>query len=122
MVTGRACPRLCERVAGATVEAFATRGAILLTLTTHARDILRKVPFQPAFGPGAGLRIARSQSKEGVFLTALASAPSQDDDVVDDDGARVFLGPVAARRFDGGSLDARTDDRGRIEFVVRTPA
>jgi len=95
----------------------------MLTLTAHARDILRKVPHQPAFGPGAGLRIALSQSKDrsdqDVFVTALATTPRRDDEVVDCGGARVFLGPLAARRFDGARLDARTDAEGRIEFVVR---
>jgi len=91
----------------------------MLTLTANARDILRKVPHQPALGPGAGLRIALSQSKDDVFVTALATTPRRDDEVVDCDGARVFLGPLAARRFDGSRLDARTDGLGRIEFVVR---
>ncbi len=91
----------------------------MLNLTENARDILRKVPHQPELGPGAGLRIARSQAKDGVFLTSLTHAPRRNDEVVDDDGARVFLGPVAAERFEGGRLDARTDPRGRIEFVVR---
>ena len=101
--------------------ALATEGATLLTLTENARDILRKVPHQPAMGPGAGLRIARSQTKDDVFVTALTPAPRRDDEVVDDEGARVFLGPLAARRFDGRRLDARHDDAGRIEFVVSRP-
>jgi len=90
----------------------------LLTLTASARDILRKVPYQPALGPEAGLRISLSRSKEG-FATELAPGPRADDEVVDRDGARVFLGPVAARRFAAHRLDARHDDLGRIEFVVR---
>lgn len=94
----------------------------MLTLTANAREILRKVPHQPSLGPGAGLRIAKSQSKDEVFVTTLATTPRRDDEVVDHDGARVFLGPLAARRFDGRRLDARHDDAGRIEFVVSRPA
>lgn len=93
----------------------------MLTLTANAREILRKVPHQPSLGPGAGLRIAKSQSKDEVFVTTLATTPRRDDEVVDHDGARVFLGPLAARRFSESELDARTDDAGRVEFVVRRP-
>jgi hypothetical protein len=95
----------------------------MLHLTANARDILRKVPHQPSLGPGAGLRISRSRaedrSREDVFVTTLATRPRRGDEVVDCEGARVFLGPLAARRFEGARLDARTDDLGRIEFVVR---
>ncbi|GAA2151947.1 hypothetical protein GCM10009844_34720 [Nocardioides koreensis] len=91
----------------------------MLTMTENARDILRKIPDQPDQPAGAGLRIARSRGSRSTFTTALADAPRRGDEIVDHDGARVFLGPVAARRFTDARLDARTDVVGRIQFVVK---
>ncbi len=91
----------------------------MLTMTENARDILRKIPDQPDQRPGAGLRIAQTRGSRSAFTTTLADTPRRDDEVVERDGARVFLGPVAAQRFTDAKLDARKDDLGRIQFVVK---
>lgn len=90
----------------------------MLTLTPLAHDTLtdlRRMPHVPA---GSGLRIRRHEGRDG-FSVGRARTPGEDEVVVEDDGVRVFLGPVAARRFDRHELDVRRDRTGRLEFVVR---
>jgi Fe-S cluster assembly iron-binding protein IscA len=49
-------------------------------------------------------------------------SPQESDEVVEHDGARVFLGPIAALKFNDSVLDVRTDGLGRLQFVVRDAA
>lgn len=95
----------------------------MLTMTDQAHRIVRQIALQPGLDGAAGLRIARNTEHpddHDRFTTGLASGPQDGDAVVVQDGARVFLAPVAARTLEDSTLDARYDDRGRIEFVTRT--
>lgn len=92
----------------------------MLTLTDTARDVLRRIPRQPDQPSTAGLRIAPRATEDSGFRVAAAPRPRSGDHVLDDGEARVFLADEAADRFEDAELDARKDDRGRIEFVVRT--
>lgn len=92
----------------------------MLAMTDQARRIVRQIPLQPGLDGEAGLRIAQGAGPDDPFSTGLARRPEDGDTVIDEQGARVFLGPVAAHSLDGSTLDARYDDRGRIEFVTRT--
>lgn len=94
----------------------------MLNLTSGARTVLQKFTRHPTLSPTAGLRIARSKKSEDRFHVEVVPEPQQDDKVIEDDGARVFLGPVAARRLGDHTLDARNDAQGRVEFVVRAAA
>lgn len=69
-----------------------------------------------------GLRIAPGQQPSAPLRVAMAPAPQPGDATVEQDGARVFCAPQTEERLDGGRLDARRDDRGRLEFVVNRPA
>lgn len=92
----------------------------MLALTDSARDVVRKIPNQPMLPSSAGLRIAyrTGVAADGSLEVAAVHEPHPDDQVVDSDGARVFLGTRAATALADKVLDARTDDRGRIEFSV----
>jgi iron-sulfur cluster assembly protein len=92
----------------------------MLTLTDQADDIIRNIPADYGSSTSAGLRIALG-SDDGLQVHR-AAQPRPLDEVLDFDGARLFLGPVAARRLDGKRLDARVDDRGRVQFHTSTPA
>lgn len=95
----------------------------MLTLTDSARDVVRKIPHQPLLPSTAGLRICRRTgvAADGPLDVAAVHEPEPTDQVVDSDGARVFLGEQAAVALDGLVLDAGTDDRGRIQFSVVGP-
>jgi Fe-S cluster assembly iron-binding protein IscA len=90
----------------------------VLTITDRARAVLRRIPQQPTLPDTAGLRIARNEARQGRYRVTAVPEPRHDDRVLEDQGARVFLGPVAAVRLRGRTLDARRDRQGRIEFVL----
>ena len=93
----------------------------MLTLTEGAHKAVAEIsrPSLPADLPG--LRICRRPDRP-TFAVRRAVVPEETDQVVEHDGARVFLAPIAALRFRDSVLDVRTDDRGRLEFVVRDRA
>ncbi|MBS2939111.1 hypothetical protein KDN32_15325 [Nocardioides sp. J2M5] len=91
----------------------------MLTLTRRAHDALvdlQRLPHTPA---GLGLQIRQHRDRPG-FGVRRATRPEADEVVVGpDEGPRVFLGPVAARRFAEHELDVRGELPVRLEFVVR---
>ncbi|WP_121252840.1 Fe-S cluster assembly protein HesB [Nocardioides ferulae] len=93
----------------------------MLHLTEQARNLLRRIPPHHADGRTAGLRIARGDGRHRFRVRAV-SGPEPGDEVIDDDGARVFLGPVAAEELGGAVLDVATDDQGRAQFKTSRAA
>jgi Fe-S cluster assembly iron-binding protein IscA len=67
----------------------------MLTLTTEAAAEIRNIVDQPDAPEGGGLRIANDPTA-GSLTLSLAAVPGEDDRVVDESGARVFLDPQAA--------------------------
>jgi Fe-S cluster assembly iron-binding protein IscA len=49
---------------------------------------------------------------------SLATSPQEGDQVVDTDGAKLFLDGEAARVLDDKSLDAAVDSNGAVQFEV----
>ena len=93
----------------------------MLTLTDTASTEIRNIIADPEVPDGCGLRIANDPAAGGLTLT-LATAPAEDDQVLDDAGARVFLEPQAAQLLDDKSLDAATDGDGQLRFTVAAQA
>jgi Fe-S cluster assembly iron-binding protein IscA len=58
---------------------------------------------------GSGLRITATEDADGERALSLevAAAPAEGDQVVDEDGTRVFLEPTAASLLDDKVLDAQ---------------
>jgi iron-sulfur cluster assembly protein len=77
----------------------------MLSLTEQAKEVIKGIVEE--VGPEAGLRI--TASGEGNGDTALdfdlAPAPGEGDEVVEDDGAKVFLDPAAAEVLADKTLD-----------------
>ena len=90
----------------------------MLTLTDNAVSAIRALTSQPDQAPDAGLRI-RGQG-EGVppFQLALADTPADGDQVIEANGARVFLASDAAAVLADKALDAEVDDQGAVAFSV----
>jgi len=89
----------------------------MLTLTAEAAAEIRNIVDQPDAPEGGGLRIANDVSA-GSLTLSLAAVPGEDDRVVDESGARVFLDPQAAVILDDKTLDVTADQQGRVQFAI----
>ncbi|KAA1415851.1 Fe-S cluster assembly protein HesB [Nocardioides humilatus] len=86
----------------------------MLTLTENACDIVKRYAAHPDTPDEAGLRISTTP---GAQLTvATADEPVAGDQVVDQDGAKVFLDQAAAEQLDDKVLDANLDHSGNVQF------
>ena len=93
----------------------------MITFTQQAIAVMRQVTAHPKLAPSSGLRIAASRDRDG-FQVRTVRGPEPGDQVVEEQGGRLYLGPQAARRVDGHVLDAVTDPHGRVQVVMRTAA
>jgi iron-sulfur cluster assembly protein len=87
----------------------------MLTLTDNAATIVKSIAEQPET---AGLRITSDGSPESAFGVSTASGPQADDQVVEQDGATVYLDPNAAQQLDDKILDAGVDEAGNLQFAL----
>jgi iron-sulfur cluster assembly protein len=81
----------------------------MLTVTTDAADAIRSVLGAKV----GGVRISTGApfNGSGPSLTLeVAPAPEPDDEVVDAEGAQLYLDPVAVDVLDGKVLDAQRED------------
>ncbi|MBS46058.1 MAG: Fe-S cluster assembly protein HesB [Nocardioides sp.] len=89
----------------------------MLTLTENASSIVREITTQPGLPESAGLRIT-SDGEPSSFAIAAAEAPEAQDQVVDQDGATIYLDEQASVMLDDKVLDAAVDEQGRVEFAL----
>jgi iron-sulfur cluster assembly protein len=88
----------------------------MLTLTETAQTIITGIVGQSDVADAGGLRISGA---EGDTLdVGVASAPVDGDQVLETEGARVFLDDVATTALDDKVLDAAPDDAGRVTFTI----
>lgn len=92
----------------------------MLTLTDNAVLAIRSIVGEPRLPEAAGLRIASGAGANGAqeFGAELTGGPGPADQVIDEEGARVFLDPAAAGALDHMMLDAQVNDRGEVSFQV----
>ncbi len=84
----------------------------MLTLSANARHAVRDVTRRAHLSPQGGLRIAESPERAGAFEVSLAAAPADGDEVVEVDGARVFVEPRTSTLLADQQLDAATSAEG----------
>jgi Fe-S cluster assembly iron-binding protein IscA len=92
----------------------------VLTLTDNAADAVKTIAEAAEGTPDeSGLRIQAEASGDGQvgFGLAMVDSPAEDDQVIEEDGARVFLGPDAAVYLDDKVLDA-TVVGDRVQFSL----
>ena len=89
----------------------------MLSLTENARTVIQSIVSGPE-DESAGLRIVGPQNGQDGLTVSTAAAPVEGDQVVDEEGARVFVEPGAAVLLDDKILDARLDAQGSVEFLV----
>jgi iron-sulfur cluster assembly protein len=96
-------------------------GHIMLVLTTAAVEVVKAVTAVPEAPEGAGLRIAAASGESpntGALQVTAVASPGEHDQVLEGDGARVFLEPQAAAYLDDKVLDAQMDEQGRAHFTL----
>lgn len=92
----------------------------MLALTDQAASAIRTLTTQPDMPDQTGLRIAPAVDEGGTptFALSLTTSPEPKDQVVESEGARVFLDPDVAPVLDDKTLDAQVDEQGRVEFQL----
>ncbi|WDZ87102.1 HesB/IscA family protein [Micromonospora cathayae] len=87
----------------------------MLTMTDNAVLVIRDLAAQQDVSDAGGLRIA-ADTAAGSLTVELVEQPAQGDQVVDTDGARIFLDSDAAELLTDTSVDASVDDEGVVQF------
>ncbi|MFG1953040.1 iron-sulfur cluster biosynthesis family protein [Micromonospora sp. NPDC048830] len=87
----------------------------MLTMTDNAVLVIRDLANQEDVAEGGGLRIA-ADTDAGSLTIELVAEPAQGDQVVDTQGARIFLDSDAAELLSDSSVDATVDDEGIVQF------
>jgi iron-sulfur cluster assembly protein len=90
----------------------------MLTLTDGAVSAIRNLTSQPELPDQTGLRIMSQPEGGPSFEVTLAPSPVEGDQVIEAQGARVFLEREAATALDDKSLDAQVDDEGTVAFTL----
>lgn len=93
----------------------------MLVLTEAAAEVVKSVTSVSQTPDRSGLRISSSvtgpEDASSLRVTA-ASSPDDQDQVVENAGARVFVEPQAAAYLDDKVLDAQLDEQGKAHFSL----
>ncbi|MCP3782859.1 adhesin [Micromonospora sp. A3M-1-15] len=87
----------------------------MLTMTENAILVIRDLANQQDVAEAGGLRIA-ADTDAGSLSIELVEQPIQGDQVVDNQGARIFLDSDAAELLNDTAVDATVDDEGIVQF------
>jgi iron-sulfur cluster assembly protein len=90
----------------------------MLVLTDTATSVIRGLVDRPELTGAPGLRIAGTHNGEEDLTVSTVETPAAGDQVIEDQGARVFLEPGAATLLDDKVLDATVDEQGRVRFLL----
>ncbi|MFJ2033045.1 Fe-S cluster assembly protein HesB [Streptosporangium sp. NPDC087985] len=90
----------------------------MLTLTDTAAQVIRDLSSQVADSADTGVRISSQADGTGSLLLSIVDGPESDDQVVETEGARIFLDATAADMLDDKALDADIDEGGSVAFLV----
>ncbi len=88
----------------------------MLTITENAADVVKKIVEHNETEDDAGLRISQSADESLALSPAVTAQPG--DQVVEENGARVFLDDGAAAVLDNQILDATVGADGSMQFAV----
>lgn len=92
----------------------------MLAITDTAAEAIRGIVAAPELPDGAGLRIATITPAEGqaaALEVSVAETPAEDDQVVSESGARVFVEAEAVPLLDDKLLDAQIEGT-RVGFML----
>ena len=89
----------------------------MLTLTQNASAVVKQIADQTS-GDGSGLRISQQAPDTPTLDVEPTAEPQPGDQVVEAEGARVFLEEQAAVTLDTMVLDAQVDQAGSVQFSI----
>jgi Fe-S cluster assembly iron-binding protein IscA len=92
----------------------------MLTMTETASTLVRTITDQSVGTPEGGLRISQADSATD-FAVDVVAAPGAADQVVEREGARVFLEGNAAEALSDRVLDAQLDENNAVRFSLGLP-
>jgi Fe-S cluster assembly iron-binding protein IscA len=91
----------------------------MLVLTRTAVAVVNTLTTAEGQPEGTGLRISADTAPAGGGLQVqVTSGPAEDDQVLAEEGVRVFLDPDAATYLDDKVLDAKVDGQGGAQFTL----
>jgi iron-sulfur cluster assembly protein len=88
----------------------------MLTLTDNASTIVKEISAQ--IPEAAGLRITSESADQSSFEVEPAPAAEPGDEVVEQDGATLYLDEAASLQLDDKVLDAAVDQNGGVQFAL----
>jgi iron-sulfur cluster assembly protein len=94
----------------------------VLTLTENANTVVKTLVEQTGSTQDGGLRISQDAPDSPALHVIPSESPQPGDQVVEEDGARVFLEETAAETLDDKILDAQVDDNGGVQFTIAVQA
>lgn len=94
----------------------------MLTITSDAADAIRTVVDAAELPDLGGMRISTgslsSNGRGPTLELQIVDSPDPEDEVLDDEGAKVFLDPLAAAHLENKTLDADYEAGGEIRFSL----
>ncbi|WP_188197715.1 Fe-S cluster assembly protein HesB [Nonomuraea sp. SYSU D8015] len=90
----------------------------MLTLTENAVKAIKSMTADARTPDEGGLRIATRSLMDTSLEMELADSPGRKDQVVEAEGTRVFLEPMAARILEDRTLDADVTQAGDVSFRI----
>lgn len=94
----------------------------MLTLTENASTVVKTITDQTTQGDDAGLRISQDGEEAAALAVTPSDTPQPGDQVLEDEGARVFLDGSAAETLEDKVLDAAIDEGGAVQFSIAPQA
>ncbi|MFD0688078.1 Fe-S cluster assembly protein HesB [Actinomadura fibrosa] len=94
----------------------------MLILTGAAAAVIRNMSAESGLPRAGGLRIAPGDADASLLTMAVAESPASTDEVVEEQGARVFIASTTTTALAGKVLDARIGDQGHVVFVINAPS
>lgn len=92
----------------------------MLTLTENAQTAIKTITSQAGLPEDGGVRIAMSEGGSELQM-ALSPEPAAGDEVIENDGARVFVAEETSTMLESQELDASETDEG-TGFSLRQQA
>ncbi|MEE6281905.1 hypothetical protein [Georgenia sp. MJ170] len=93
----------------------------MLTLTSSAKAAITEITSESGLPESGGVRISMTSDNEQIEM-ALSPRPESGDEIIDDDGARVFVDGVASPVLAQHTLDAQNGPDGVGFALQRTTA
>lgn len=92
----------------------------MLTLTSDAATAIQTLIDEGDMPAETALRISTRAPDNGApaFALTLEAKPRPEDQIVESDGARVFVDPLVAPALDNQALDVQVTTGGNVEFVL----